>query len=135
MKVVIIFGICFVFLLIGCTGGTVVDEGEAVPFSTISSNTKFADVCVPRAYDINYVDKINPHACPVVRNKTLDSIQMIYLNRSFELHDGGISKFYEDRNMKCGTIRTEGKLYCLRDNSTCLQLEANDRICNILRLT
>ncbi len=86
-------------------------------------------------FDIEYVDELNTDRCYAIKTDSFKGYDKFKLNESFQYADREFNlfdQFWED-GMNCGTIRTLGNVWCLRDNSTCLILEERDRLCNVIK--
>ena len=95
--------------------------------------------CYWHYYKVESVDTIFVNHCYALKQVNPRSNYDKYLlNKSLEFADWSYmdisDMFYNEKNMDCEYINTEGLAYCLRDNSTCLIIEDN-KICNIINLS
>ena len=122
------FTIALAFVVMYFGGGFVIPDVE-------EPKEKFYH-CWANTYDIEYVDEIIQDNCYVIKNEKMYDMIVKDIKESFELIDADLVYYYnvEKGWESCSTIEAAGKLYCLRDNSTCLKIE-NNKICKIFNLT
>ena len=92
----------------------------------------YISYCFCPYYSIVYVDEFNTNACYAFRYSSVGSYEGEYISESLAAptcYDWAAS----DRRI-CGTIKTRGEVWCLRNKTRCLKLEADDKICHIIEL-
>jgi hypothetical protein len=110
------------------------DTGVMPENDFIDSNAIIYDYqeCYVSYYEIEYVDALNNDNCYAMVQKEEPSYIKSSIRASF-LHAGETPQQMFGAK-KCRHYITSGKLWCLKDNSTCLQLRDNNKICNIISL-
>lgn len=137
-----IIGIAVIIFAFFVYPQTTTEEIGADEFEKASPNVPepefvYAAFCDYPFYEIEYVDSINSDRCYAIRNVT-NGYEASMLRASIKNNES--KSEYFDRNyaqgkkMICHRTDSPGKSWCLRDNSTCLLLEDNDKICNIVSL-
>jgi hypothetical protein len=123
---------CLIILII--SGAILVSEH---PKELSKENTKIINPngiysqCYYPFYQIEVVDSLQTDNCYAIKNSiekdrglALDSLN----------HTGEDPYDYlMSHGLHCAEVNTHGLIYCLRDNSSCLEIEG--KICNIINLT
>lgn len=99
---------------------------------------KLMGVCNLEKYYVKYVDDIFIENCYAVKQQELWEVEKIHIKESLLNPIKGYSEAHDylllNNNWDCNQIRMMGRLYCLKDNVTCLQIDDNN-ICGVINLT
>lgn len=109
--------------------------GEPPSIEEIEIEWKDMMYCSWNYYEIRYVDGfVNlDDKCYAFRNTKLQGYERQVLEESFKRINESAYDYFTEKKLRCREIETEGEIWCLRDNSVCLQVE--DRICNLINMS
>jgi hypothetical protein len=87
--------------------------------------------CRWKYYEIKYVDEIHTDMCYAMKREKLDDYNLRMLKESFQYAEHSPEEYFD---FECMRMETLGSFWCLRDQSECLMLEDDGKICVVVKL-